>query len=73
MKIDGTVNINTLITAATIIISGSLAYASLDKRISILEQLAAERSVRVEKQLEDLRVQIKELTQAVHSIKKDRS
>lgn len=71
VKLDGTINVNTLISVATILVSGALAYATLDKRIAILEQLQAERSVRVEKQLEELKGQIRELTQILTS-KRDR-
>jgi hypothetical protein len=66
VKIDGTININTLVTAGTILVSGALAYAALDKRITILEQLASERTVRVEKQLEEIKMDIKNITAIIH-------
>jgi hypothetical protein len=65
MRLEGSININTLITAGTILVSGALAYASLDKRITILEQLASERSVRVEKQIEELRAEVHELSKVL--------
>lgn len=67
MIIDGTIKIDTLILAGTIIVSGTLAYASLDRRISIVEQLTQERSHRVEQQLRELQDDMRELTKAVNS------
>ncbi len=68
VKIDGNININTLITAATLLISGALAYATLDKRITILEQMYMDRTARTEEQMRDLRREVKELTVTLNAI-----
>lgn len=72
VKVDGTLNINTLITAGSLLVSGALAYATLDKRISLLEQqtsaavnIAAERSVEIKDALRDVKTEVKELRTVV--------
>jgi hypothetical protein len=72
MKVDGTLNINTLITAGSLLVSGALAYATLDKRISLLEQqtaaavqIAAERSTEIKDALRDVKSEVKELRTVV--------
>lgn len=61
VKIDGSININTLITAGSLLVSGALAYAALDKRISVVEQIYSERSVRMEVELREVKQELKEL------------
>lgn len=72
MKLDGTLNINTVIAAASMLVSGALAYATLDKRIAIMEQTTQERSARVEQNLKELKQDIKEISQTINGSKKDR-
>lgn len=65
MRFDGTIKIETLVVAGTLLVSGSLAYAALDKRISIVEQLTTERMQLMAEEVRELRKDIKELTRAV--------
>jgi hypothetical protein len=62
VKIDGNININTFITAGTLLVSVSLAYAALDKRITIIEQVQVDKLARVERELQDVRKELKEIT-----------
>lgn len=66
VKLEGSINVNTLITAGTLLVSGALAYATLDKRVAILEQLNMEKAARVEEQIRDMRKDIKELSAAIN-------
>jgi hypothetical protein len=61
MKIDGTLNLNTLIAAGSLLVSGALAYGALDKRISILEQVQMERTSRIEQELREVKNELKEV------------
>jgi hypothetical protein len=73
MKFDGTINVNTVVAAASLLVSGALAYATLDKRIAIIEQVAQDRIIRLENEVLDLKKEIKELTRALNNAQKDRS
>lgn len=66
MKFDGTLNINTVVAAGTLLVSGTLAYAAIDKRVTVLEQAAITRIIRVEDEVRDLKMEIKKLTEALH-------
>lgn len=72
MKIDGTININTFITAGTLLISVALAYAALDKRLTVVEETGKDRSARVEMQLNELKQGIKEINATLNAAHKDR-
>lgn len=68
MKIDGTLNVNTVIAAGSLLVSGALAYATLDKRISLLEQQgssvvqqANERAIETRDAIREVRNELKEL------------
>lgn len=65
MKIEGTININTIITAATLLLAAAGAYATLDKRITLLEELTKDRAFRVEEELKDMRKELKEISKAI--------
>jgi hypothetical protein len=72
MRLDGTLNVNTLVMAGSVLVSGALAYATLDKRISLLEQqtttavqTAAERASETKDTLRDIKAELKELRAAV--------
>lgn len=69
---DPTINLSTIIGAGALLVSGALAYATLDKRISVLEtqtvatvNLAAERAGDTKESLKEIKADIKELTRSL--------
>lgn len=64
-----TISTTTIITAATLLVTCSLAYAAFDKRISLIEQLLPERLARIEREIVELRQDVKELTALLASRK----
>lgn len=72
MKIDTTLNLNTLLGAASLLISGALAYSTLDKRVAVVEEqtqssakISAERSNDAKESLREIKGDLKDLKRAV--------
>jgi hypothetical protein len=77
MKLDGTLNINTLIVAGSLLVSGALAYATLDKRISLQEQQsqlavqqANERATETRDAVRNVNAELKELRNKIEQARR---
>jgi hypothetical protein len=76
VKMEGKISIDTLIIAGSMLVSGALAYATLDKRVSLLEQqanstvqLTTERANENRDALRAMQSDIKELTEIIQDKK----
>lgn len=54
-----TVSTTTIITSVTLIVTCSLAYAKLDSRLTVIEQIVPERLTRIVQDLQELRQDLK--------------
>lgn len=66
MRFDVPASISTAIAAGTLLVSASLAYAALDKRVTVIEQTIPEHLLRVETELKEVKEELKRLSAAVN-------